>query len=172
MKSPDFDRLWKYVIEQFPVGNHSIHGPVHWKKVEENGLMLAHETGAEQTIIRLFAIFHDSRRENDSADPGHGMRGAEFARSLRGEYFDLSDSSFEILLFACRYHTDHVSDPDITIATCWDADRLDLPRAGIVPDPERMATAYGRRVRQGKITRAAIFPAGFSCLKRDIFTLA
>lgn len=141
----DFKRLWGIVIGQFPLGRHSIHGPRHWKQVEKNGLMLAEETGADQTVIRLFALFHDSRRENEHIDNGHGIRGSELAKTIRGIYFDLPDDSFELLINACANHTDGKPTTNITIATCWDADRLDLPRVGIIPDPERMGTAPGRR---------------------------
>jgi uncharacterized protein len=61
----DFKRLWSFVIDQFPMGIHSIHGPRHWKQVEKNGLSIAKETGADETIVMLFSIFHDSRRENE-----------------------------------------------------------------------------------------------------------
>jgi uncharacterized protein len=142
----DFRRLWDFVIAQFPMGRHSIHGPRHWKQVEQNGLMLAKETGVDETIVRLFSIFHDSRRATDNTDDGHGHRGAELAKTLRGEYFDLPDNSFEILIDACTNHTGGENPSNMTIATCWDADRLDLPRAGITPDPERMCTAPGRRL--------------------------
>jgi uncharacterized protein len=35
-------------------------------------------------------------------------------------------------------------DADITIQTCWDADRLDLGRVGTTPDPARLCTAAAR----------------------------
>lgn len=150
LNSIDFRKLWDIVTAQFPLGIHSIHGPRHWKQVEKNGLMLAKETGADETIVRLFAIFHDSRRENEKRDDGHGARGSELAKSMKGVYFDLSDHSFRMLLKACRYHTDGQLTSNITIATCWDADRLDLPRVGILPDPERMGTAPGRRLARSQ----------------------
>jgi uncharacterized protein len=142
----DFKKLWDVVIEQFPMDIHSIHGPRHWKQVEENGLLLAKETGVDETIIKLFSIFHDSRRVTNNIDDGHGLRGAELAKTLKGQYFDLPDDSFEILIDACTNHTGDQHTANLTIATCWDADRLDLPRAGITPDPERMCTAPGRRL--------------------------
>ena len=108
--------------------------------------MFAKETGADETIVTLFSIFHDCRRENEHIDDGHGLRGADLAITMRGIYFDLSDNSFEILINACANHTDGQPTSTITIATCWDADRLDLPRVGIIPDPERMCTAPGRRL--------------------------
>jgi uncharacterized protein len=143
----DYKILWAAVTAQFPLGVKSIHGPAHWKQVEENGLLLAEQTGADKTIIRLFAVFHDSRRQNEGIDNGHGSRGAELAIEMRGMYFDLlTDDSFETLLYACRNHTSTKKAPDDTIGTCWDADRLDLPRVFIQPDPRRMQTAYGRQL--------------------------
>jgi len=124
---------------------HSIHGPRHWKQVEKNGLLLAEETGADEATVKLFAIFHDSRRVNNNRDNGHGSRGSDPAKTLRGQYFDLPDDSFEILIEACTNHTGGENSSNMAIATCWDADRLDLPRTGIAPDPERMCTAPGRR---------------------------
>ena len=146
----DFKRLWEIVIDQFSQDIHSIHGPRHWRQVEKNGLMLAKETGADATIIKLFSVFHDSRRENEYTDDGHGIRGAALAKSMRGIYLDLPDDSFEILMEACCYHTDGQPTQHITIATCWDADRLDLPRVGTIPDPDRMGTAPGRRLARSQ----------------------
>ena len=146
MNSIDFKKLWDVVIEQFPMDINSIHGRRHWKQVEKNGLLLAKETGVDETIIRLFSMFHDSRRVTNNIDDGHGLRGAELAKTLKGQYFDLPDDSFEILIDACTHHTGGQHASNITVATCWDADRLDLPRAGIIPDPERMCTAPGRRL--------------------------
>jgi uncharacterized protein len=146
MNPVDLKKLWSVVIDQFPMDIHSVHGPRHWKQVEENGLLLAKETGADETIVTLFSIFHDSRRENEYTDDGHGLRGADLAKTMRGVYFDIPDTSFEILIDACTNHTGSQHTANITVATCWDADRLDLPRAGITPDPERMCTAPGRRL--------------------------
>ena len=36
----------------------------------------------------------------------HGLRGGEFARTLRGELLHLDDDLFELLFEACRLHTD------------------------------------------------------------------
>jgi len=105
----------------------------------------------DETIVMLFSIFHDCRRENENIDDDHGTRGAELAKSMKGIYFDLPDQSFDILLEACMYHTDGQLSSEITIATCWDADRLDLPRVGIMTDPDRMGTAPGRRMARTQL---------------------
>src|SRR5436190_7503821 len=68
------------------------HGVVHWARVFENGLRLAEATGADREVVALFALFHDSRRIDDyDVDEGHGLRGGEFARSLRGSLVHLDD---------------------------------------------------------------------------------
>ena len=86
MKSGDIDypNLWEQVAAQFRCGADFIHGASHWRRVEKNGLLLATKTGADITVVRLFAVFHDSCRVNECVDDGHGLRGATLAASLRG----------------------------------------------------------------------------------------
>ena len=91
---------------------------------------MAEDTGANVEIVQLFAIIHDSRRQNEVTDPEHGPRAAEFAAELRGSVFDLEDHEFRLLYRACEGHTHERTHPDITIQTCWDSDRLDL---GMIP---------------------------------------
>jgi uncharacterized protein len=146
VKDSEFDTLWQQVTAQFHGPEHSVHGPDHWRRVERNGLLLATRSGADLTVVRLFALFHDSQRENDGWDVGHGERGAKFAASLRGVAFELPDEQFGRLHYACTWHTDSQHHDDPTIATCWDADRLDLGRVGIIPSPEYMSTEFGREI--------------------------
>ncbi len=54
------------------------------------------------------------------------MRWAAFARGMRGHWFDLDDHEMNLLVEACEQHSDGLIDADITVQTCWDADRLDL----------------------------------------------
>jgi len=82
-----------------------IHGVGHWARVLENGVRLASLTGARLQVVRLFAVFHDSRRVKEGHDPGHGRSGADFAAALRGELFQMSDEDFELLRIACTDHT-------------------------------------------------------------------
>jgi uncharacterized protein len=124
---------------------HSVHGPGHWTRVEEIGLRLARSTGADTLVVRLFSIFHDCRRKSDSVDPEHGPRGAARARELCGVAFELGDERLAQLCEACEAHTDGKKSSDPTIGTCWDADRLDLPRVGIIPEPGRLSTRAARK---------------------------
>ena len=78
-----FTVLEDYVYDNRLNGDSSLHGLEHWHQVEFNGLMLAKKTHADETIIRLFALFHDSRRVSDCYDEFHGKYGAEYAEKLR-----------------------------------------------------------------------------------------
>jgi hypothetical protein len=100
--------------------------------------------GADPTLVFLFALFHDSMRLNDNYDPLHGPRGAALARELRGEAFDLEDAEMGLLAFACEEHTKGGVDPDPTVGVCWDADRLNLWRVGIRPNPRFLSTEAAR----------------------------
>ena len=130
-----------------------IHGIEHWHQVEYNGLLLAKKTGADIDVVRLFAIFHDSKRLDDAYDREHGARGAEFAKLCREEKrFELDDERFDLLYRACEQHTITQNTGDVTIDTCFDADRLDLGRVGIPLDPKKMATEWGAKIAQKSLT--------------------
>jgi uncharacterized protein len=132
-------------LEDYALPWDGTHGVVHWARVLANGLRLAEETGARIEVVQLFAVLHDCRRNSEGEDPDHGPRAAEFARTLRGLVFELSDDDFGLLHRACAGHTHERTHPDVTIQTCWDADRLDLGRVGITPDPSYLCTAAARR---------------------------
>lgn len=138
--------LQEAVYEQRCIDDASVHGVAHWKQVENNGLLLAKMNGADVTVIRLFAIFHDSRRFDDGYDEEHGPRGAELAKEWRGKYYELDDARFDLLYRACKEHTTSRFTGNVTIDTCFDADRLDLARVGIIPDPKKLATVAGAKI--------------------------
>ena len=58
----------------------------------------------------------------------------------------LTDEQIEKLKQACEQHTIAHRTGDITIDTCFDADRMDLPRVGITPLPDKMATKKGAQL--------------------------
>jgi uncharacterized protein len=144
------------VRSQYALPWDGIHGISHWARVCENGLRLAESTGADAEIVQCFAYLHDSRRSNEGRDPGHGSRAARFARSLRGTVLDLSDARLELLAYACAHHTDGLIEADVTVQTCWDADRLDLGRVSILPLAHRLCTPAARNpaVMQWAIERS------------------
>jgi uncharacterized protein len=132
------------ILEEYALPMHGHHGVAHWARVLENGMKLSEATGASVEVVRLFAIFHDSKGVNEGSDPEHGQRGVDFATELRGKVFDLSDHDFNLLHRACVGHTHERTHPDITVQTCWDSDRLDLGRVGIVPHPSRLCTEMAK----------------------------
>lgn len=140
-KSAITPALIAVIRDRYQLDWHGIHGVSHWARVRLNGLKLSARTGAIPEIVELFAFLHDSCRVDDGFDREHGWRAARFATSLLGTHIFLPDRQFDLLLQACGGHT--VSDPhhNVTVQTCWDADRLDLGRVGIVPDPMRLCTA-------------------------------
>ncbi len=121
------------ILEDYALSPHGTHGVGHWARVLENGLRLAEATGANVEVVQLFAIFHDARRVNEGVDDGHGERGADLAAELR-----------QLLYEACAAHTDGLTEADVTIQVCWDSDRLDLGRVGIIPAPMKLCTAAAK----------------------------
>lgn len=120
-----------------------IHGVAHWGRVLETGLRLAGATGADVEVVRWFAVFHDARRLSEAADPDHGRRGAELAMRFAPR-LGLSAERRAQLAFACAHHADGITRGDVTVRTCWDADRLDLWRVGITPRPRLLCTGAAR----------------------------
>ena len=138
------DGLIRSILSTYPLPLSGVHGPAHWARVMENGAHLAELTGADPEVINLFALLHDSRRFDEGECYDHGLRGADFALSLRGTHIHLDDDRFELLYEACARHTDGETEADITVQTCWDADRLDLGRVWIIPHPDKLCTEPGR----------------------------
>lgn len=154
----DFDAVWASVLSVFPGDRSSIHGPKHWHRVEANGIRIATVNHASIAVVRLFAILHDSRRVDDSSELVHGELAAAYAETLRRRVFDMDDDQFELLQYSCRWHTHGKTSSDPTIGACWDADRLDLTRVGIIPDPDLMSTEPGKKIaaRMNKSKRARL----------------
>ena len=119
-----------------------IHGEAHWRCVTATGLALAAATeNVDATLVFCFGLLHDTRRANEAVDPGHGSRAAAFAADLRAEgRLVLDDARFSALAEALRLHSDGQVSTDPTIGTCWDADRLHLPRVWIEPDQSLFST--------------------------------
>lgn len=137
--------LMQAILDQYRLQPYGAHGVYHWARVLENGRLLAARVpGARLEVVTFFAVFHDSRRENEGHDYGHGKRGAELASQFRGRYFDLSDEDFSLLVAACREHTGGRSHSDPSVQVCWDSDRLDLNRVRIPVDPRRLLTGAAR----------------------------
>jgi uncharacterized protein len=126
----------------------TIHGEEHWRCVAATGIALAPSVGwVDRTLVFCFGLLHDTRRMSDSVEPEHGARAASFAQELRDEgVLPLDDVRFALLAEALTYHSHSSSliSANPTIGTCWDADRLHLPRVSIRPRPELLSTPAAR----------------------------
>lgn len=136
--------LLALIRSQYRLDWHGFHGIGHWERVLVNGRLLAERTGADVVVVEFFAALHDSRRLNDDHDPEHGARAAALVRTVDRALVPLTAAQLDVLAEACRTHTDGTTTADPTIGTCWDADRLDLLRVGIRPDPRYLATEAAR----------------------------
>ncbi|RLA39949.1 MAG: hypothetical protein DRR42_26585 [Gammaproteobacteria bacterium] len=107
-------------------------------------MILAGQTGANRRVVEYFAFIHDLGRLNDNHDPEHGYRAALISENIAGDLIEVDDSELDLLVAACQGHSDGRLEADVTVMTCWDADRLDLGRVGIRPDPLRLCSDAAR----------------------------
>lgn len=143
----DRRRIVQRVKEQFELDWYGVHGLHHFNRVKKNGLILAAKNGADVEIVELFSLLHDACRIYEVGDPYHGEYSAEFATQLwRERLFFLPPAKLDALMFAIEHHSDKIGSSDITICTCWDADRLDLARVGKLPDPDRLYTQEAKEL--------------------------
>lgn len=137
--------LMRFARQRFALDWDGYHGASHWARVRHNGLLLAEHTGANVRVVEYFAFIHDLGRENEHHDPEHGYRAAEIAAQIAGDLIDVTVAELRLLQDACTWHSDGHLEADVTVMTCWDADRLDLGRVGIRPDPRRLCTEEARK---------------------------
>lgn len=133
-----------------------MHGIGHSKRVSLLAKFLAQGTQADTTVTGLFAFLHDVKRENDEYDLLHGKRAAEYVvQALYAEgLLHITATQLEQVSYACEHHSDrYAQSDDITIQTCWDADRLDLWRVGIEPNP---ALLYTHKAKQTQTIQYAL----------------
>ena len=86
--------------------------------------------------------------------------------AIQGTLLDVTDEQMELLTYACSYHTDGLTEADVTVQTCWDADRLDLGRVGKRPLADKLCTPAARdpaviewaweRSQQGQVWRVPL----------------
>jgi uncharacterized protein len=124
-----------------------LHGERHCQCVAHiGGELAAAVPGTDPVVVFLFGLLHDTMRENEGSDPGHGPRAAAHGRSLQDEgLLRLDERRLELLTLACELHADGLTTGDPTLGVCWDADRLNLWRVGTTPLPELLSTEPARR---------------------------
>ena len=126
----------------------SIHGADHSKKVLLFALMIADRMGLSQQdreTLATAAIYHDTQREDDWLDTGHGARAARAYRTMTAAAGEAPD---ELAALIMKYHDLDDEAGDEVIAKAYgergvrlfhvfkDADGLDRFRlGGDGPDP-------------------------------------
>lgn len=122
------------------------HGAHHWRLVAWTGAQLLETMpDADHLVVLLFALFHDSQRENEYDDPDHGARGATLASELVPMYVpELAQERLELLVKACQLHTTAGPTTEPTLGICWDSDRLNLWRVGTEPSPSYLSTTEAK----------------------------
>ena len=122
------------------------HGPDHWRRVSAHGKAVARSLGMDPLVPHIFGMVHDSQREDEGMDPEHGPRAALFIERNRSTLFSfLQDDEVRQLQRACELHSNGVTEGSALEMACWDADRLDLWRIGVKPDPRLLCTDYAKR---------------------------
>ncbi|MEA9599865.1 hypothetical protein VC178_08190 [Polynucleobacter sp. AP-Sanab-80-C2] len=137
----DFDRsgLIQLIRSEFKLDWHGVHGANHWARVFHHGNNIGQLRNVDLLVVELFGFLHDSCRLNDGRDPLHGQRAAEFAHGIHGDFYSLHPKKLDQLCFALKHHSGGDISIDATIQTCWDSDRLDLGRVGIIPSPRYLS---------------------------------
>lgn len=161
VKQFKYESLISIIRKEFKIDYSGIHGISHWKRVYENAQKLANHYDVESDVFELFALLHDSKRENETIDKHHGKRAAEFVKELlyMGE-FTLKDIDTERLIYACANHTySDKSNPlfnDLIVQICFDSDRLDIDRVGYEVDTKYLATEYAKSIVMGNQTESCL----------------
>ncbi len=138
----------------------TFHGPDHWDRVSKHSLAVSRYLGIDPLVPYIFALVHDSQRQDDGVDPDHGPRAGAFVLEHRGDLFGfLSEGDIETLAKACELHSNGQTEGDALVKACWDADRLDLGRVGVRPEPGRLCTEYAKRE---DVIEAAVAMSGLS----------
>ena len=133
------------VRQAFRLDWQGIHGAGHWARVAFHGRYLAKELGVPPLVPHLFALLHDAQRRDEGRDPDHGPRAARFVRQLQAEgRLGLGEEDLDLLAMACEGHSAGSREAPLIVQVCWDADRLDLGRVGIRPEPKRLCTEPAR----------------------------
>lgn len=149
--------LLERLRDRFPLDWYGDHGLPHWQRVHDNGLRLAELTGADPVVVALFAVLHDAARIAEGSDPGHGRRAVGLIDELAPGLTELQRHQ---LAHAIAGHSDGTVSDDATIGTCWDADRLDLPRVGTTVRESLLSTSAARGLIAWSTNRARTWSVG------------
>ena len=132
-----------FAREHFRLDWTGIHGAPHWSRVRLNGLKLGNYYGVDTEVIGGLPSY-TTLNVVTMTKTAHGERAAVLADRLNKTYMKLSADRLLLLQTACMFHSDGEQLGDPTCMVCWDADRLDLGRVGIEPNPDKLCTRLAK----------------------------
>jgi uncharacterized protein len=89
----------------------------------------------------------NSFRRNEYVDPEHRPRVSVLAEAFRAAgHFQLDTKRMDLLVTACRIYNGGSPQSKPTLAVRPYADRLDLGRVGITPDPQLLSKATAKDI--------------------------
>lgn len=144
----EFRPLLKAVIENHKLNIiESGHGLTHWLRVIDIGITLAYHNNVDPNFVIAFGLLHDSARTHDQHCFEHGPAACDVINKFR-DLIPLDDTQISELKTAVGFHTTAHPHPEQNIShelkCCWDSDRLDLLRVGIVPANEYLYTKQAK----------------------------
>ena len=142
------EKLKEYLISKFLLGSDSLHGPLYWESVLRYGLLMASKNkNIDQEVLNLFSYIDDSKRVDEYIDIHHVERAANSLDYLeRLGLINLRENQKELLYLAINHHNAGKTSIDVTIGACWDSDRLELDRVGILPSIKFFSTSEGKHL--------------------------
>ena len=139
------NELISHLLKEFKLQWNGLHGLYHWMRVHDNGLWIAsQDERINKNVVALFGIVHDACREEETGDDEHGSRASRLVEELQGEFFEIEKEELELLSYACLMHPYPGVSFEPTVGACWDADRLELTRAGIQVNPRYLSTQIAK----------------------------
>lgn len=101
-----YNHILELIVKDFKIDFYGDHGIKHWERVYKNTQILSNYYNLKSEVFELFALLHDSKRENEYEDIEHGLRASKFAKGLINDGFiKLSKEDEKKLIFACANHT-------------------------------------------------------------------
>jgi uncharacterized protein len=136
-----------HVVPQFRLDlNHGMHGIGHWSRVWRNAREMCEVMDLPMNVPCLFSFFHDSQRFDKRSDIEHGHRAVQWLdRLYANRKLNIKASEFHLLCVAIEGHSHGKTVADPIVQVCWDADRLDLGRVGMRPDPRYLCTEHAKK---------------------------
>jgi len=140
-----YEKLFQLICDNYALNLKGIHGIKHWVQVYKNTQFLANAYAIRSDVFMLFALLHDSKREDEYEDRDHGIRAAGSIKDyIQDGVVDLSEEDEARLFYACSNHThadkNNTLYHDLVVQICLDADKLDIGRVGVIPDESHFLT--------------------------------